>query len=403
MWKIAVIFLLNLLEITLSQPLRHAQPRANGFDSYAAFESAINATRATFWDTQRSAWNAVDPDCESTSYKVPDLWTLAVVSRAETRTGNYQNSDNVAKLIMKYKDSSSDWLFATPGGDEIYVDDNCQALWVLLDAYDITKDKSYLSAATNLMQLIRSQWSSQTGGVFWLVGSTYLSSISTTEAALSAIIVYEHTKDDGLIQFAEDCMSWMFAHLQDSEDKLFYDGMDVNGEVDKGKLTYTVGVALSTLARLYKITGNYWWIGKALEIGNAAIDKKGVFYTSDGYWNNQFKYSHLLFAGFYDLLKLVDPSGNDQEQAFEKYTTEMSKQAQYVFDYFQIDNTGLYYHNALTYTLQAFKKYTESFETSVEYSPNSAFFCNGDVNGKPKRSLMDNGSVSQIFFYAALQ
>ena len=46
------------------------------------------------------------------------------------------------------------------------------------------------------MELIQGQWSDKVGGVRWKVDGDYIASISTVEAALCAVRLYEQNKDD---------------------------------------------------------------------------------------------------------------------------------------------------------------------------------------------------------------
>ena len=54
------------------------------------------------------------------------------------------------------------------------------------------------------MELIQGQWSNEVGGVRWKVDGDYIASISTLEAALSAVKLYEQNKDDSLLSFARN-------------------------------------------------------------------------------------------------------------------------------------------------------------------------------------------------------
>ena len=103
-----------------------------------------------------------------------------------------------------------------------------------LEAYKLTSNAKYLSTANQLMQLIQQQWSN-IGGMIWKVDSNYIASISTVEAALSAVKIYQYNQDDTLLTFANSCLGWLDEHLTDPADGFYYDGIDKNTwQVNKG-------------------------------------------------------------------------------------------------------------------------------------------------------------------------
>ena len=67
------------------------------------------------------------------------------------------------------------------------------------------------------------------------VDSNYIASISTVEAALSAVKIYQYNQDDTLLTFANSCLGWLDEHLTDPADGFYYDGIDKNTwQVNKG-------------------------------------------------------------------------------------------------------------------------------------------------------------------------
>ncbi|CUM67185.1 uncharacterized protein PRCAT00004878001 [Priceomyces carsonii] len=365
-------------------------------DAAGLFDTSIDAGWQAFWGENQKGWNSNDPGCGS-SFSYASLWDLAVASRVVTMLNNNHRVDLVAEGLLKYKNSEG-WYSATTNKDnDCYVDDNSQVVWVFLEAYKKTNNNDYLSSATDLMDLIRGQWVSNGGGVRWSVDGDYLASISTAEAALAAVRVFEVNTDWSLVAFALECVSWLLDNLQDPSDHLLYDGKQLpSGEVNDGKLTYSVGTTISTLVYLAKFTGSSLWVKIAVQLGKAATDSSGAFYSSTGYWNNQLCYVQLLFGGLSDLvtLGLQLPSGVNAT-----FTSELKKQATYIADYLEVpSDPGFYVSNVFSSSKQMYSKYTSQFASSESYSPDLSAFCNGNVNGKIKRSLMDTMSASQIFY-----
>ena len=99
---------------------------------------------------------------------------------------------------------------------------------------------------------------------------------------MAAVRLYDITRDNSLLEFATDCMDFMFKNLQDPRQVIF-DGTDKNdlGQVDK-KLTYTIGCSISTLVYLHKFRGDQDMLDKALELALAATNPGGAFTMGTG-------------------------------------------------------------------------------------------------------------------------
>ena len=206
---------------------------------------------------------------------------MAVLGKAIADSGDTNGVETTISRILEYYDSNTGAFSSTPNSSlEIYSDDNSQLLWVFLDAYKMTNKEQYLKYAEGIMDYLKTQNYQNTGGIIWKREQSYIASISTTEVALSAMRLYEFNNDESLVELAQNCMDFMFNHLQDS-DSLFFDGLDKETfSVNKGKLTYTVGCAISTLVKL----GTQDALNKALDLATAATNTDGAFYTSEGIW-----------------------------------------------------------------------------------------------------------------------
>lgn len=371
-------------------------------DPSAAYQAALNATWLTFWSPQQQMWNQNDPACNS-GFSAPSVWNAAVAAKAVTDSYDGLSAYSVAQLLIANYQNPQGWFLALTNKDnDCYTDDNAQVAWVLVDSYQVTRNQAHLAAAQQVVGLIRSQWYANGGGVRWLVNGDYLASISTAEAALAAMRVYDVAPDPSLVLFADLCVEWLFANLQDPKDGLLFDGKQASsGTVNDGKLTYSVGTAMSALAYLYKHTGNTNYVTQAINLGSAATNRTGAFYLSSGIWNNPLQYLHLLFAGFADLLTLAPPQSGDQERLYQFFAQEVTRQAQYVFQYLQIDGTGSYTSNLYSYLQLVFQKFAATNTPTQGYKPDPGNFCGGNVNGRNLRSLMDNALALQVFHEAS--
>ena len=373
------------------------------FDPHDAFETAVNSTWSTFWNNTNQGFSQSDPSClESQTFQYSVVWDVAVAGLAIVESRDISKTNDVATSLYKYQNSHG-WFAATPGNTHSYVDDNFQVLWVFLQAYELTHNEKYLTTANKLMELIQGQWSNEVGGVRWKVDGDYIASISTLEAALSAVKLYEQNKDDSLLSFAKKCLSWLDDNLLDKLDGFYYDGLNVNNKtnIDKGKLTYTVGVAISTYSYLYKYTNDEQYVLIATAKANGTLTSK-TFLNHNGYWNNGLRYVHLLFDGFSDLITICDKRG---------FIDSVWKQGQYIYENDQLpggNNVGNYLdlskpiESHLTSSFHKKENHDSKDEVEINHKQSSGsthhnYYCNNHSK-QFKRSLMDDGSAAQIFY-----
>ena len=348
-----------------------------------------------FWNSEEGKWNEDDGICGDGEYSIPVLWNMAVLGKAIANTGDLSGLGTTLERIMDYHDPGTGAFFATPNNaDEIYSDDNAQLAWVFIQGYKLTGNDEYLQRAKDIISYIKTQ-EGPNGGVIWKKDKNYIASISTIEAALAAVRLYEvDSSDPSLLSFASDCVSFMFNYLQDPGDHLFYDGTDKNdlSQINKGKLTYTVGCALSTLVHLYNFKEDQDLLDKALQLALAATNPEGAFYTDNGLWNNNLVYVHLLFAGFADAFQLSDQFG--------KYKDEVTKQGNYIYEFLQDpDDQNLYFNLISKSTASTFQRYSKSFAGS--FTQDNSIFCNDDPSKPAKKNLLVNASAAQILYAMA--
>ncbi|KAK6465164.1 glycosyl hydrolase family 76-domain-containing protein [Scheffersomyces coipomensis] len=361
------------------------------------FYSTIGKIWSRFWVESGQNWNEDDSICGTGTYSQPVVWDQAVIGRAITDLKDTSKINSTIANIYQYKNPTLNAYSATEAGDDdIYNDDNAQVAWVFIDGYKITGNEEYLNSAQDIVDFLIGQWNPSTGGVIWSYNGDYIASISTTEAALAAMRLYSVTQNQTHLEFAENCMNFMFQYLQDPNDHLFYDGLDKNDitNVNDGKLTYTVGVGISTLAYLYQFTGNSKWLNSAIELGNAALNQNGAFYGSNKILNNPLKYVHLLYAGISDLLTIVP-----WQESFDYFRSEMIRQGNFVFDFLQDPaDISLYFDSATGATQLMFNDYEAIYNDGQTFTLSTSIYCNNNVNNATQKVLLDNASAAQILY-----
>ncbi|CAH2354768.1 hypothetical protein CLIB1423_18S03246 [[Candida] railenensis] len=380
--------------ISLTYSYSSTKSSSSYFNAYSAFDSSFNSTWSIFWNYQEGSWS--DSGC---SYTSPVLWDSAVAGGAALFTNNPYYVGYITTQLSKYKNSATGGYSSTTAANtDIYTDDNAQTVWVFLDAYKLSGNDDYLNAAIGIMEFIQGQWYSE-GGIRWSYNGEYLASISQTEGALAAVRLYEATGDEQWLSFSKQVINWAIDNLQDPSDHLFYDGLQINtGSINKGKLSYTVGTAISTFSYLYNIEKDENWLEQAELLIQASASGSGALYGSNGYWNNQLKYSYLLFQGLADFYNLVGINSAKGWQLSQNISSEINRQAQYVFDYYQDGTTGNYYDDISSAPPSVSSKYKEAFTTSSSSSSSSS--SPGTCNGNYVPSLLTNSAAARIFYEA---
>lgn len=337
------------------------------------FSDTIDSVWDQFWTPDKKSFSSND-ECIG-SFKYPAVWDQAVAGKAITEYKNIDKINDVIGSLKQYLNGDNWFSSSTAKDNDVYIDDNAQIMWVLLDSYKYAGNVDDLQLANKLMKNIMGQ-EIQGGGVRWKLDAGYIASISTGEAALAAVRLYQETNDKSLLDFAANQINWILDNLQDPSDGLVYDGLQTDtNTLDKGKLTYSVGTMISTLAYLASYTNDEKYYEKALKLTKSALNKKGVFYNLDGTWNNALKYSHLLFTGIVDLITVYTAKDSTQSTNYQGFIKELNFQAQSILDSKQISSNN----------------YVDNVK---EFSADSKNFC----SGKPVQSLLDNMSVAQIYY-----
>ena len=310
----------NIVSVTTKDPVASATE---------VYESLGRNIVDRFWDSENDLWTN---QCNTSS--TPVLWPVAVVGKAVSNDMDNTTIHKAMNAFSQYRSTQAAGYSATTARDgDIYTDDDAQVVWALYKASQTTSNTSFFEVGNDLLDYIRSQEYNGTG-ILWSVKGNYLALISNVEAALAAVKSYEIKPNNTYLQFAIHCLTWTFDNLMDSQNHFLYDGVDTNGNVNRGQLSYTVGAAISGFSFLSKFDNSKDWKSKALELAVRAIgagNLNSIFY-SDTYVHDDVKYSHLLFAGFADLVTDTSPRGNYEVQAYNAIKAELVREARHLYD-----------------------------------------------------------------------
>lgn len=348
-----------------------------------------------FWNNENQQWNQDDQACGS-NFSETVVWTQAQTARAIINTGDSDNIDlTMSQFDHYYNSDVKAYSASTAKDDDIYNDDNAQVAWAFIEAYEADEREDYLDSAKSLVDYLLTQWDNQYGGVIWRRSGSYIASISTVEAGLAALKLYDHTHNEKYLDFAKNCTNFMFDTFQDT-DHLFFDGFGDGGpsQMNKGKLTYTAGCVLSSCAYLYKYTADNSWINKAVSVGKAAMSLNSPFYDKNGFWNNDIVYVQLLFTGYADLLSMGP--GNS---AFSSFKKEFFRQGKYIYTYLQDnEDSPLFYESIALSTQNVYNKYSKYFSLGSDYQVNKGLYCGNNESNHHKKSLMINACASHLLY-----
>jgi predicted alpha-1,6-mannanase (GH76 family) len=155
----------------------------------------------------------------------------------------------------------------------VYNDDN---LWIAL-ALDKLGDQASVKTAAQLFDLVTDGWDTDAshpcpGGVFWtrLGANRDRNTVTTANAALLALDLYDHLDKKAYLTFAWRAYEWTKSCLG-RQDGLIADHIDLHGRVDWTTWSYNQGAMIAVAVGLYRATGERRYIADAQRIAGAAL------------------------------------------------------------------------------------------------------------------------------------
>ncbi len=152
-----------------------------------------------------------------------------------------------------------------------YYDDNMWMDMALLDAYQITGDRSILKRADNLIKFIMSGEDKLLGGgIYWREQEkTSKNTCSNGPAVVCLVRHYQITHKQEFLTAAKRIYSWTKSHLQDT-DGLYWDNIKLDGGIEKTKWTYNTALMIRAACLLSNITGDKSYLKEAERVAAAA-------------------------------------------------------------------------------------------------------------------------------------
>jgi hypothetical protein len=221
------------------------------------------------------------------------------------------------------------------GGDYFY-DDN---QWVgLLDVqrYLTDGDEAALERAVQIFDLVVSGWDTDEthpnpGGVFWTQApwSSDRNTVSNMPGAQLGLRLYQITGEQSYLDWALRMYSWTNDHLQ-RPDGLYWDHLDLEGNIERTIWSYNQGVPVGVNVLLYEVTGEQRYLDEASRIAEAAHR----YYIEEGRLADQPAFFNSIF--FKNLLLLESVTGGST------YRDAMQDYADRVWSENRDASTGLF-------------------------------------------------------------
>ncbi|TCO46809.1 glycosyl hydrolase family 76 [Kribbella antiqua] len=222
------------------------------------------------------------------------------------------------------------------GGDKFY-DDNEWIGLQLIQHYKRTGDRSALARAKEIFALVVHGWDTDpshpcAGGVYWTQApwSQDRNTVSNGPGAELGAHLYLLTRDTSYLTWAQRMYDW----AQDcflAPNGLYWDHIDLAGNIEKTQWSYNQGVMLGAGVLLFKATGNRQYLDDAKAVANASL----AFYgTDDRLWQQPTRFNSIWFKNLL-ILDSVLPDA--------RYKATMQAYADRAWNQARDPQTGLYH------------------------------------------------------------
>jgi uncharacterized protein YyaL (SSP411 family) len=159
-----------------------------------------------------------------------------------------------------------------------YYDDN---EWIgrdLLAAHRVLGGRALVRRARRLFLLVERGWDRNRshpcpGGVFWSRSGRIAdrNTVSTANGAALALALYRETHSRHYLRWAGWMYGWVYRCMA-APNELFWDHIDLSGNLDTTHWSYNQGLMILTGTMLYEATGNERFLVAAERVADAAVD-----------------------------------------------------------------------------------------------------------------------------------
>lgn len=195
------------------------------------------------------------------------------------------------------------------GGDKFY-DDNEWIGLNLIQHFKRTGDRSSLSRAEEIFDLVVYGWDDDpshpcAGGVFWTQApwSQDRNTVSNGPGAELGLHLYLLTKEKSYLTWSKKMYDWTQKCML-APNGLYWDHIDLAGNIEKTQWSYNQGVMIGASTLLYKATGEKKYLDNAKSVAAASL----AFYGSeDRLWKQPSRFNSIYFKNLF-ILETVVPN-----------------------------------------------------------------------------------------------
>lgn len=191
-----------------------------------------------------------------------------------------------------------------------YYDDNGLVGIDYMESYFNTKNPVYLQRAKNVFKFILSGWNDDVGGgVTWLEGHKDQKPACTNGmATLTALKIYQASKDKYYLEQGKRFYSWMYKTLRDTTTGIITNDVKLDGKQNRTFWTYNTGSLIEAAVLLYRFTGQKQYLQQAQQLAadsykyySGVPHDKNLMLHIDLPW-----FITVLFRGYEALYKIDD-------------------------------------------------------------------------------------------------
>ena len=159
------------------------------------------------------------------------------------------------------------------GPDDRYYDDNTWMGLEYLNLYEWSGNKNYLEKAETIWTFLENGLDDVLGGgLYWCEQKKYTKNVcSNAPVAVFSLRLYQHTSQDKYLKAGKELYHWVKHTLRD-EDGVYWDKIDLEGNIDEGKYAYNSGQMLQAASLLYSLTAEEFYLEDAKTLAKSCHD-----------------------------------------------------------------------------------------------------------------------------------
>ncbi|MES2923595.1 MAG: glycoside hydrolase family 76 protein [Verrucomicrobiota bacterium] len=263
---------------------------------------SLQAIRKDLWLPKLNLYAEQAPDEKGVPAAPAFMWgvgvqlsALAAASKVQPEkylpeTKAYADAINV--YWLKHNEIEGFDVQPGPKASDRYYDDNAWLVLALADVFEVSKDQKYLARSAAAFRFVMSGEDDKLGGgLYWREEfRTSKNTCTNAPAIVSALRLYQLTKDDKQLETAKRVYAWTNSHLQD-QDGLYWDAINLEGRVNKRKYSYNTALMIRANCLFHAITGEARYLDEAKRVAMAA---EKFWVSENGAVSDSGKFAHLL-------------------------------------------------------------------------------------------------------------